>query len=54
MSHLDTHYLDTLNFNADGLIPAIAQDRDTGRILMMAWQPSSLSDDRTDRTGGVF
>ena len=38
MSHLDTHYLDTLNFNADGLIPAIAQDRDTGRILMMAWQ----------------
>lgn len=31
-------YLDTLNFNADGLIPAIAQDRDTGRILMMAWQ----------------
>lgn len=31
-------YLDVLNFNADGLIPAIAQDRDTGRILMMAWQ----------------
>lgn len=31
-------YLDGLNFNADGLIPAIAQDRDTGRIMMMAWQ----------------
>lgn len=31
-------YLDTLRFNADGLIPAIAQDRDTGQILMMAWQ----------------
>lgn len=31
-------YLDTLRFNADGLIPAIAQDKDTGQILMMAWQ----------------
>lgn len=31
-------YLDDLKFNTDGLIPAIAQDRDTGRILMMAWQ----------------
>lgn len=35
---LNMNYLDTLRFNADGLIPAIAQDRDTGRILMMAWQ----------------
>ena len=32
------NYLDHLNFNNDGLIPAIAQDRDTGRIMMMAWQ----------------
>lgn len=31
-------YLDTLRFNADGLIPAIAQDHATGQILMMAWQ----------------
>ncbi|MEJ6068888.1 phosphoribosyl-AMP cyclohydrolase, partial [Psychrobacter sp. 16-Bac2893] len=26
-----------VNFNADGLIPAIAQDHKSGRILMMAW-----------------
>lgn len=26
-----------LNFNADGLIPAIAQQHDTGENLMMAW-----------------
>lgn len=26
-----------LKFNADGLIPAIIQDRDSGRVLMMAW-----------------
>ena len=24
-------------FNADGLVPAIAQQHDTGEILMMAW-----------------
>jgi phosphoribosyl-AMP cyclohydrolase len=26
-----------LAFNADGLIPAIAQQHDTGAVLMMAW-----------------
>jgi phosphoribosyl-AMP cyclohydrolase len=29
--------LDALSFNADGLIPAIAQAHDTGEILMLAW-----------------
>lgn len=33
-----TTWLDVLKFNDDGLIPAIAQDKATGRILMMAWQ----------------
>jgi phosphoribosyl-AMP cyclohydrolase len=27
----------TLTFDAQGLIPAIAQDADTGEVLMMAW-----------------
>ena len=27
----------TLRFGADGLIPAIAQDVDTGEVLMFAW-----------------
>ncbi|HWV14557.1 MAG TPA: phosphoribosyl-AMP cyclohydrolase [Cellvibrio sp.] len=30
-------WLDTINWNSDGLVPAIAQDARTGRILMMAW-----------------
>ena len=30
-------WLAAVNFNADGLIPAIAQDHKSGRILMMAW-----------------
>ena len=30
-------YLDDISWNSDGLVPAIAQDADTGVILMMAW-----------------
>lgn len=30
-------FLDSLSFNTDGLIPAIAQQHDTGEVLMMAW-----------------
>ncbi|HUD84452.1 MAG TPA: phosphoribosyl-AMP cyclohydrolase [Candidatus Saccharimonadales bacterium] len=28
---------DNLKFNSDGLIPAIIQDNENGRVLMMAW-----------------
>jgi phosphoribosyl-AMP cyclohydrolase len=28
---------DAIVFNADGLVPAIAQQHDTGDVLMMAW-----------------
>ena len=31
------NYLDQLQWNSDGLIPAIAQDHQTGEILMVAW-----------------
>ena len=30
-------WLDDINWNSDGLIPAIAQDYQSGRILMLAW-----------------
>jgi phosphoribosyl-AMP cyclohydrolase len=29
--------LDHVRFNADGLVPAIAQQHDTGEVLMLAW-----------------
>lgn len=32
-----TDWLDKVRWNADGLVPAIAQDADTGDVLMMAW-----------------
>jgi phosphoribosyl-AMP cyclohydrolase len=31
------NFIDGLTFDADGLIPAIAQQHDTGEVLMMAW-----------------
>jgi phosphoribosyl-AMP cyclohydrolase len=30
-------WLDEIHWNSDGLVPAIAQDHKTGRVLMMAW-----------------
>ena len=30
-------FLDQLKFDANGLIPAIVQDHQNGRVLMMAW-----------------
>ena len=29
--------VEDIKFNADGLVPAIAQQHDTGEVLMMAW-----------------
>ena len=31
------NYLDAVKYNEDGLVPAIAQDAETGKILMFAW-----------------
>ena len=43
---------DTLKLTKDGLIPAIAQDHETGEVLMMAWMnPASLQ--QTMKTGRV-
>ncbi len=30
-------FISQLKFNADGLIPAIVQDHESGQVLMMAW-----------------
>lgn len=35
---MNTTWLNDVKFNEDGLIPAIAQDYKTGRVLMVAWQ----------------
>lgn len=32
-----TNFLDAVKWNADGLVPAIAQDAGSGEVLMLAW-----------------
>ncbi|HUM09165.1 MAG TPA: phosphoribosyl-AMP cyclohydrolase [Acidocella sp.] len=44
--------LDAIKFNADGLIAAIAQQHDTGEVLMMAWM-NAESVEETLATGQV-
>ena len=44
--------LQQLRFNSDGLIPAIAQQYDSGEVLMMAWMNRAALEE-TLRTGRV-
>ncbi len=44
--------LDTLRFNENGLIPAIAQQHDSGEVLMLAWMNRAAIDE-TLATGQV-
>jgi phosphoribosyl-AMP cyclohydrolase len=41
-----------VSFNSDGLVPAIAQQHDTGEVLMMAWMNRDAIDE-TLNTGRV-
>lgn len=36
-SRIDASVLDRIAFGADGLAPVVAQQHDTGEVLMMAW-----------------
>ncbi|MCC7427636.1 MAG: phosphoribosyl-AMP cyclohydrolase [Alphaproteobacteria bacterium] len=45
-------FLDAVRFDARGLVPAIAQQHDTGEVLMMAWMNREALD-RTLATGRV-
>jgi len=44
--------LEALAFNSDGLVAAIAQQHDTGEVLMMAWMDRAAVEE-TLRTGRV-
>jgi len=34
---MNENWLDEIKWTDDGLVPAIAQDAETGRVLMFAW-----------------
>ncbi|MCP1675943.1 phosphoribosyl-AMP cyclohydrolase [Natronocella acetinitrilica] len=44
--------LDALPYNAEGLVPAIAQQHDSGEVLMLAWMNREAIEE-TCRTGRV-
>ncbi len=44
--------IDAIAFDADGLVPAIAQQHDTGEVLMMAWMNRAAVEE-TVATGRV-
>jgi phosphoribosyl-AMP cyclohydrolase len=44
--------LDAIQFNGDGLVPAISQQFDTGEVLMMAWM-NRYAVTETLKTGSV-
>lgn len=43
---------DVVHFNADGLVPVVAQQHDTGEVLMLAWMDRAALD-ATLATGRV-
>ena len=45
-------FIDSLKFNAQGLIPAIAQQHDSGEVLMLAWM-NRQAIEQTIATGRV-
>ena len=45
-------FLDSVAFDASGLVPAIAQQHDTGEVLMMAWMNRAAVEE-TLETGRV-
>ena len=34
---MSKHWLDTVAWDRDGLVPAVAQDAESGEVLMLAW-----------------
>ncbi len=49
---LTTYWLDQIKWSAEGLVPVVAQDHATGRVLMQAWvNREALSLSVTERRG---
>ena len=47
-------YLDDITWNSDGLVPAIAQDAATGRVLMVAWMNAEALQLSVDERRAVY
>ncbi len=47
-------WLDEIKWTEDGLVPAIAQDAETGRILMFAWMNREALQQTAERGEAVY
>mgnify|MGYP001580530419 FL=1 len=47
-------FLDNIAWNSDGLVPAIAQDAATGRVLMVAWMNAEALQLTVDENRAVY
>jgi len=47
-------WLDEVKFDADGLIPAVAQDASSGRVLMVAWMNRAALEETVRRGEAVY
>ncbi len=47
-------WLDNIKWSSEGLIPAIAQDAETGRILMVAWMNREALAQTRDKGQAVY
>ena len=47
-------FLDEIAWNKDGLVPAIAQDATTGRVLMVAWMNAEALQLSVDENRAVY
>lgn len=48
------NWIDEVVFDADGLVPAIAQDEHSGRILMVAWMNREALQETVDTRRAVY
>lgn len=47
-------FLDEIAWNTDGLVPVIAQDYKTGRVLMMAWMNAEALELTVDEGRAIY
>lgn len=47
-------FLDDITWNSDGLVPTIAQDAATGRVLMVAWMNAEALQLSVDENRAVY
>lgn len=51
---MNTDWLEELHWQDDGLLPAIAQDAATGRVLMVAWMNREALQETVQTGRGVY